>query len=384
MTETSSSGPAVRSVDRVDAVGLLRRMVEIRSESYSERPVAEFLVEEMTRLGFRARIDRVGNIIGEIGEGDGPTLMLLGHIDTVPGGPEVEIREGKLFGRGSVDAKGPFAAMICAAAQASGFPGRIVAIGVVEEETPKSRGAVEIRETHQVPDAVIVGEPSGWSNVVLGYKGKLDLRYTVRCPETHPTSPEPKASELAASCWMTLLELLGPAAGHGSFSSPGATLYRMDASLSEATALLGVRTPPDFDTGGLVRRLRARLPAGELEVLNDVAACRADRSNPIVRALITGIRRLEGRPRLVLKTATSDMNTLAEVWRGVPMVTYGPGDSRLDHSENEHVELEEYLRGIDVLRTAIGEMAGRPADARPAGIPDSALTTEQRLGGTLS
>jgi LysW-gamma-L-lysine carboxypeptidase len=341
------------------AAGLLRGMLDIPSSSYQERALAEFLAAAMTDLGFRAHIDGVGNVIGEIERGDGMTLMLLGHLDTVPGQLPVRSEDGKLYGRGAVDAKGPLAAMICAAAGAVDFPGRIVVIGVVEEETPGSRGAMAIRATHDRPDAVIIGEPTGWSSVVLGYKGKLDLRYTVKCPATHPSNPVPKASELAVGCWATLVDLLGPDASHDVFAQPGATLCQLNADLISATADLSVRTPPGFDVDTLVRKLRGRLPAGNLEVLNSVAACRTDRANPAVRALVSGIRRLHAQPRLLVKTATSDMNTLAEVW-DIPMATYGPGDSRLDHADDEYIILSDYLRGIDVLSIAISELAHLP------------------------
>lgn len=341
------------------AAGLLRGMLEIPSSSYQERALADFLAESMEDLGFQTHIDGVGNVIGVIERGDGPTLMLLGHMDTVPGQIPVRSEDGKLYGRGAVDAKGPLATMICAAASAVDFPGRIVVIGVVEEETPRSRGAMAIRAAHDRPDALIIGEPSGWSSVVIGYKGKLDLRYTVKCPATHPSNPEPKASELAVACWTELVDVLGPDAGHDVFNRPGATLCQINAGLTSATADLSVRTPPGFDVETLVRRLRERLPAGDLEVLNAVAACRADRSNPAVRALVSGIRRLHAQPRLVVKTATSDMNTLAEVW-DIPMATYGPGDSRLDHADTEHIVLSDYLRGIDVLSVAISELAHLP------------------------
>jgi LysW-gamma-L-lysine carboxypeptidase len=252
------------------------------------------------------------------------------------------------------------------------FPGRIVVIGVVEEETPGSRGAMAIRATHDRPDALIIGEPSGWSSVVLGYKGKLDLRYTVKCPATHPSNPAPKASELAVACWAALVDLLGPEASHDVFAQPGATLCQLNADLTSATADLSVRTPPGFDVGALVRGLRDRLPGGNLEVLNSVAACRVGRATPVVRALVSGIRRLFAQPRLLVKTATSDMNTLAEVW-DVPMATYGPGDSRLDHSDTEHIVLSDYLRGIDVLSIALSELARLPVQALTAQLPERSL-----------
>ncbi|MFY1636537.1 M20/M25/M40 family metallo-hydrolase [Solwaraspora sp. WMMB335] len=344
------------TVTDTHAIGLLAQMLRVASTSYQERALADVLVTAMRDLGFEAHIDGVGNVIGLIERGPGPTLMLLGHLDTVPGHVPVRSEDGRLYGRGAVDAKGPLAAMICAAARATDFHGRLLVIGVVEEETPGSRGAMAIRATHDRPDALIIGEPSGWSGVVLGYKGKLDLRYTVRCPATHPSNPAPKASELAVTAWTALVDLLGPEAGHEFFDRPGATLVSLNADLTSATADLSVRTPPDFDSDRLLRAMRDRLPEGTLHVLNEVAACRVGRANPAVRALVSGIRRVHGRPRLVVKTATSDMNTLAEVW-DVPMATYGPGDSRLDHADTEHIILSDYLRGIDVLSVAIEELA---------------------------
>lgn len=344
------------TVTDTHAIGLLTQMLEIPSPSYQERELAGTLVPALRDLGFEAHIDGVGNVIGVIERGPGPTLMLLGHLDTVPGHIPVRSEAGRLYGRGAVDAKGPLAAMICAASRATDFAGRLVVIGVVEEETPGSRGAMAIRATQDRPDALIVGEPSGWSSVVLGYKGKLDLRYTVRCPATHPSNPTPKASELAVAAWNTLVDLLGPDAGHEFFERPGATLVSLNADITSATADLSIRTPLGFDTAGLVDAMRHHLPQGTVDVVNSVTACRVGRASPVVRALVSGIRRLHAQPRLVVKTATSDMNTLAEVW-DIPMATYGPGDSLLDHADTEHIILSDYLRGIDVLSAAIEELA---------------------------
>lgn len=339
-------------LDDTAAVDVLRGMLEIPSPSYAEHRLAEHLHGVLTELGFAARIDPAGNVIGEVGSGSGPVVMLLGHLDTIPGEVPVHTENGRIYGRGSVDAKGPLAAMICAAAGARLAAGRVVVVGVVEEETPRSRGAMQIRRDHPQPDAVVIGEPSGWSTVVLGYKGKLDLRYRVERPATHPSNPDPKASELAAHVWTVLTEELGPAAGHGSFDQPGATLCSMTADLVSAEAEFSVRTPMGFDSGALVTAVRSRAPAGELTVLNSVAACRTGRTDPVVRALSAGIRGQSRTPTMKVKTATSDMNTLAEVW-SMPMATYGPGDSRLDHSNDEHIVVTDYLAGVAVLTHAL-------------------------------
>jgi [amino group carrier protein]-lysine/ornithine hydrolase len=357
---------AAGKVRQAYAVGLLRQMLEIPSPSYCEMEIAAYLARAMVGLGFGSYVDGVGNVIGILERGPGPVIMLVGHLDTIQGHIPVRSTEGRLYGRGAADAKGPLATMICAAASATDFTGKIIVAGVVEEETPCSRGAMAIRNTFAQPDAFIIGEPSGCFSVVLGYKGKLDLRYTVECTPTHPSSPAAKASELAANCWHLLTEVLGEA-DHSAFDKPGVTLDSISADISHAVATMSVRTPPGFEAGRFVDAVRSRLTAGELAIVNSVAACRTDRRNPVVRALTAGVRRQLGQPSVMVKTATSDMNTLAEVW-DVPMATYGPGDSKLDHADDEHIVLAEYIRGVAVLSHALGELSdlGRSPVATPA------------------
>ncbi|MEO6700611.1 MAG: M20/M25/M40 family metallo-hydrolase [Jatrophihabitantaceae bacterium] len=343
-------------IREVDAVGLIRQMLDIPSPSYEEAAIARYLVDTMTGLGFTASIDEAGNATGVIRRGDGPTVMLLGHMDTAPGTVRVRSADGRLYGRGAVDAKGPLATMICAAASAVDYAGTIVVIGAVEEETPGSRGAVSVRDNHRLPDAAIIGEPSGWASIVVGYKGKLDLRYRVERPATHPTNPAPKADELAVECWNVIGELVGPTATHASFDLPGLTLVSMSGDIAEAEVDITVRTPLGFDAASLLEQLRSRCPDGELTVLNNVAACQVDRRSPVVLSLCNGIRAQRAQPVLKVRTGTSDMNTLAESW-DVPMATYGPGDNALDHSDDEHLILSDYLRGISVLRAGITELS---------------------------
>src|SRR3979411_3203859 len=122
-----------------DDVALVGGLVAIPSVSRSEADAVEWLVLRMRERGFRASIDHAGNAVGEIG--DGPVhVVLLGHIDTVPGEIPVRVEDGVLVGRGAVDAKGPLAAFVAAATQP--VPGvKVTVVGAVEEESPTSKGA---------------------------------------------------------------------------------------------------------------------------------------------------------------------------------------------------------------------------------------------------
>ena len=133
-----------------------------------------FLVAQMRSLGFHAYIDSAGNAVGELGSGQ-RTILLLGHIDTVPGQIAVRQEGHLLYGRGSVDAKGPLAAFTVAAARAGAQPGaRILVVGAVEEESATSKGARHLLD-HESPEAVIIGEPSAWNCLTTGYRSSCLL-----------------------------------------------------------------------------------------------------------------------------------------------------------------------------------------------------------------
>src|SRR5262245_5684552 len=130
MTQTSDFNP----------VALLEQMLRIPSLSGQEAELARFLAGEMRRLGFESQVDGAGNAVGVAGTG--PEIVLLGHIDTVPGDVPVRIADGRLYGRGAVDAKGPFAAFVSAAARLvprGQLPARLVLVGAVEEEAASSK-----------------------------------------------------------------------------------------------------------------------------------------------------------------------------------------------------------------------------------------------------
>jgi LysW-gamma-L-lysine carboxypeptidase len=333
---------------------LLYRMLEIPSLSGDEQALARFLTATMTDLGFRARRDEVGNVIGDIGGDDGPVIMLLSHMDTV--GPMLPARRDaeRLYGRGAVDAKGPLATMICAAAARPDFPGTIRVIGAVEEEW-LSRGGHHIAATVPPPDALIIGEPGGWERVVLGYKGKIDLEFWVERPASHSTNPAAKASEVAAGFWQHVLDTLGPERDHGSFSVPAATLRKITGDLVTGRVEVDCRVPPGFDVDDFVGRLRQAATGGEVKLIRSIPAVRVERSSPVASCLSAAIRRQGGQPRPTLKTGTSDMNTVSPTWT-VPMAAYGPGSSALDHSDDEHIELAEFRSAIAVLGAAVDEL----------------------------
>ena len=101
-------------MDRASATELVRGLVEIPSLSRQESVASAWLAAQMLCAGFdRAYVDDAGNAVGELGDPKAArTIVLLGHIDTVPGNIPVRIEDDLLYGRGSVDAKGPLATFV--------------------------------------------------------------------------------------------------------------------------------------------------------------------------------------------------------------------------------------------------------------------------------
>ncbi|MBB2910419.1 LysW-gamma-L-lysine carboxypeptidase [Streptosporangium becharense] len=337
------------------AAWLLRGLLSIPSVSGEEGRAAAFAADQMSRLGMRARVDEIGNAVGEAGPPGAPTVLLLGHIDTVPGRLAVCQVGDLLYGRGAVDAKGPLAAMICAGAAAASAGVRVVVVGAVGEEVPGSRGTRHLLRTLPRPDAVVIGEPSGWDGVCLGYKGRVGVVYDVRRTAMHTSSPEETAVEAAALFWTRVEDYVRRLPGAGDavrFDACSATLVDLRGDIRQAHARITCRVPEGFDFDAFHRFVKWAAVQAEARFDERVPAVRRGLGDPAARALRAAIREHGGTPATKLKAGTSDMNVVAEHW-DVPMVAYGPGDAHLDHTDDEHIAIPDLYRSVAVLGSAL-------------------------------
>lgn len=326
--------------------------------------MAEFLVDRMRALGFEARRDAAGNAVGTIGDPRaGRTIVLLGHMDTVPGLIPVRRVNGCLYGRGTVDAKGPLAAFVLAAARAAPHLRgvRLMVVGAVEEEA-HGRGARHLARTLPPPYCAIIGEPSSWEGITLGYKGMLAVDYRLVQPGSHSAGENPGPAEKGVGFWnrlQTYAEACNDGrSGHFNTLDPALRDFRTfsDGLQDGVEMSIVVRLPPGMEAASLEERMRTWCNGAQLTFRGSDPPFRAEKNTPPVRALLRAIRAAGGRPRFKLKTGTSDMNVVGPAW-GCPMVAYGPGDSSLDHTPDEHLPLRAYRRAIDVLARALGFLA---------------------------
>ena len=336
---------------------LLQDLVAIPSPSCREAEASAFLVDWMRANGFdEAFIDEVGNAVGIIGSGS-REVVLLGHIDTFAGYPRVRCDGRKLYGRGAVDAKGPLCTFAVGAGRARlSEDVKVIVIGAVEEEAATSRGA-RYALTHFQPDFCVIGEPSRWDRITLGYKGRLLLDWRWEGGLSHSAGDAPSPAERAIAFWQEI-----SAYSERRSRDVGSIFARLDASVRDintwqegvngvAEMTIGFRLPPGIDPA----EIEARFPMNDgaaLSFRGAEQAYTADKNSALSRHFRRAIRASGGVPRFLYKTGTSDMNVVGPRWN-CPILAYGPGDSALDHTPNEHIDLDEYLRAIDVLTAVV-------------------------------
>jgi LysW-gamma-L-lysine carboxypeptidase len=315
-----------------------------------------------------AFVDEAGNAVGVMGSGP-KQVVLLGHIDTVPG--EIHVRwdasrippNEVLYGRGTVDAKGPLACFTDAVAQVGARNGwQFIVIGAVEEERD-SEGARYL-STKYKPDYAVIGEPNQWDRIALGYKGSAWANIIVKRGQSHTASGETTAAEAAIEAWLKIKTYVDTfnIDRQKNFDKLLLTLRGIDSASDAfeqwARLNVGVRLPLDVSPEAWYGKISELADQSIVEPVGfAVPAWACEKNTPLVRMFLSGIRSQGGEPRFVYKTGTSDLNIIAPAWK-CPALVYGPGDSALDHTPNEHIVLEDYFRAVKVLCSVLHRLTG--------------------------
>jgi acetylornithine deacetylase len=352
-----------------------------------ESEVARVLAEILRTWRFDVELQQVegtrANVVARArGAEGGRSLMLNGHLDTV--GIEAmthapfdgEIRDGRLYGRGSNDIKAGVAAMCAAAVRAvdRGIAGEIVIAGVVDEEF-SSIGTSALVARGVRADAALVTEPTGLA-IMPAHKGFAWLEVTVHGRAAHGSRHE-LGIDAIRHAGLLLAELdridadVLPTHAHALLGH---------ASLHAATIEGGVgwSTYPDRCVLRIERRTvpgeRAEDALRELEdacarVASRVSSFRADvaltfsqepsdvaADAPVVRDLAAALEDSGERVAIEGMSAWTDAAILNAA--GIPAICFGPGDIALAHAAEEYVDVREIERAAMVMERMIGRWCG--------------------------
>ncbi len=374
------------------ALRFLQRLIQTPSLPGEEGQIAEIVLSEMKILGYdEAWMDEAGNVIGLIrGRGEAPAVMFNTHLDHVdPGDPAAwppygqpysgAVHEGKVWGRGASDIKGPLAAQVYGVARLlqdeTRPPGDVYVSADVQEEVGGLGARLLIEDFRELVDLVVIGEPSS-NELRRGHRGRNELIVHVTGRAVHASVPERGVNPLYSLAnflqRLPTLEMM-PHEELGR-SSVAPTLIRTDQTSAnvtpgEAWLILDWRSVPGDHAEGARDKAQALLnqcltegATGEVllqtresvsftgysqRMLADNPAYSLPANHPAVLAAEEILRDALGRevPTRLWHFAT-DGGHFASA--GMTVIGIGPGDERVVHTVNEHIEIAEWTEALHI------------------------------------
>jgi succinyl-diaminopimelate desuccinylase len=367
-------------------INLARELVSVPSDTAEgEEQAAAVLEDFLEEAGIsttRQQVEDVGvNLIATLPSESGDVgLHFNGHLDVVPPSSsmpfppfDATVKDGQMWGRGTVDMKGGLAAMACALAaiRAADLPlKRSIMLSAVAAEERGNLGTAALVHQGVNVEWAVVGEATGL-DVIVAHKGVDRYRVIVEGRSAHESMPELGVNAITyaariitalhESLWPRVQEHVHPVLGSATYNIgtiqggisrnmvpdrcvfqigkrylPGDSPEAIRAELEEAIAAcevepearVSVAREPEFD----------RVPHPPLEVHPD---------HPLPHALSSTVARLTGRtPRMRSWGAFTDAALLQAA--GIPAVIFGPGDVSLAHTDEEHIALSELVTAAEV------------------------------------
>lgn len=380
-------------VDESNTVEILRDLIRINSVNPSlvsgasgEGEIAEYISDFLNSIGMRVEIDLVQkgrpNVVGKTG-GDGPVLMLNGHMDTVgvdymKADPFKPVkRDGNIYGRGAADMKGGLAAILSAAKAVmdSGceLEGCLLVAAVCDEEYASIGTEKLMKDTHV--DAAVVGEPTNL-DILIAHKGFAWIDIETRGIAAHGSAWDEGVDAIAKMGKVQVgLEdymndkllskkhpILGPPSVHSSIISGGRELStypdicklqverrlipgesRQDIEMELELLFSSIRKiDEDFDGNFEITLFR-----GPMEVRKDAALCRLLSDCAVS---VTGVK-----PKFIGRSYWLDTQIISEY--GIPVVAFGPRGYGL-HAAVEYVEIDSVIQNAVILECLIKKYCG--------------------------
>ena len=371
MTPRGSVRSRAREGDALALAGLLVAVPSvnprIEASGSGEAEIAACSAELLEGWGFDVSLTEPEpgrpNVVGRMGEGP-RSLMFNGHLDTVgvegmtidPFGAEV--RDGRLWGRGSCDMKGGVAALLSAAAALArwGPPNELI-VALTADEEHASTGMAGLTEAGVRADAAVVCEPTGLA-VMPAHKGFVWVEAGFSGRAAHGSRPDQGVDAIlhAAEFLVAMAEyeeslferaphpLLGWGSIHAGTISGGAapSVYP-----EHCEVVVERRTLPEESPEAVMRELAA-VVAGLGEEARSGAALRMTlerpgtevaEASPLVQGLLTAIAAAGRDPTIEGMTAWVDAAFLNQC--GTPAVCFGPGSIAQAHSADEWIAIDE-------------------------------------------
>jgi succinyl-diaminopimelate desuccinylase len=371
-------------IDPEAAIRLLTEFVKLPTVNPpgDEKLAADWLATQLEQMGFSPHVEDLGDNRANVtsimqGSGEKPALVFNGHLDVVPPGDlpwtydpfgAVHVN-GRLYGRGTSDMKSGLMAMVLAAnaMKRSGvrLKGDLILSGVADEESTAlgAKAWVQAGGLRGV-GAIVIGEPTNLE-VYIAEKGACWLEITTFGKTAHGAMPNLGINAVMhmTTALQALTRLSLPFPPHPLLDKPTISVgtivggNKTNVVPDRCIATLDMRTLPGMRHEDVVQEIRQMLDGlreaipnfkYELRVIADRAPVASDPHAPIVE---TTLSILEAHGQRAIPQATPGYATDASVFQpasGAPFLIFGPGNPQVIHQPDEYVEVDTYLRSIEL------------------------------------
>lgn len=381
-----------------DAVELLQHLVRIPSPNLpgDTRTIAAFIAQVMDAASCHVKIlapeqkPEAQSVIATVGQG-GPVIMLHAHIDTVPIAANeaqlwsvdpysASIKDGKLYGKGSVDDKAPLAAMMqvmidhAKSLSADTQTGTFVLVAAAEEETGGRLGTKWLADNGHLPmcDFIVVGEQT-YNHVATAHKGVMRATIKAMGRSVHATNPDRGVNAIVAMARAVLAldeyhktlskhahPIVGVPTCNVGVIQGGSTANAVPDS---CMVQLDRRMVPGEDPDTVQAEIKAVIEgvdAGEaaltIEGFQTSNWFESTAVSPLAQLFLKCVENeLQQHPGPIGYLPGSDAKHLTNLTRG-EIIIFGPGSYEVAHAFDEYVDLNEFTSTINILREFIGQV----------------------------
>jgi succinyl-diaminopimelate desuccinylase len=379
-------------IKEAEVVKFCQELVRIKSVNPpgDELQAAEYVASVLRKIGLEVELikhspTRASVLARLKSSRKKPGLLYNGHLDTVPVGAEewihepfrADVAEGKIWGRGTADMKGGLAvlmvvAKVLAEARLPLQGDLIIAATAGEEVDSLGATAVAARPNLGPVQAVVIPEPS-YNDIFVAEKGAFWIEITTQGKTAHGSMPE--MGRNAVMMMVTLINELGkmsfPYKEHpllGGFSQSINTIaggVKTNVVPDYCAVTVDMRTVPGQDHRAILRQvedliadLSRRLPDFKalVKVTNDRAPVETSPEEPAVQSFADVVAEVAGeRPVPKGVRYYTDAVAFVPVLRA-PMIICGPGDAKLAHQPNEHVEISKLVQAARIFTLAAAKL----------------------------
>jgi acetylornithine deacetylase/succinyl-diaminopimelate desuccinylase-like protein len=348
------------------AAETLRELVMLKSTAEDDlKPIVDYVSDRLRRIGLEPRYHNEAGRPAIIAQSGDSGVLLSGHLDTVPHGIEWnhedgETVDGRMYGRGACDMKGGCAAILVAAEELAAAEVPFSVCFTTDEETGmKGAEAVAGDDAMRKASAILVAEPTGF-DIVVKEKGLLQFSLMTKGVSAHASMPELGENAITKmTAMLCRLEDLTKTP-HDSLSSltmcvgiiRGGT--QVNVIPDECVAEIDTRYPPGMTSESVLELVRRRIGESgyELRILHQLDPVETDPDRPAVRMLKEVVG---GRAKIITIPYATEMVMFKG--HGNATMVCGPGNPKVCHCDDEHVEVSEVTRAVDIYVKFCTKMA---------------------------